>query len=129
MPLSLNGSQYFISIIDDYSRRVWVYFFKNKNEAFTKFKEWKVLVENQTSCKVRNLRTDNRLEFCSKEFNDYCAKNGITRHTTYSNIPQQNDLAERMNMTILDKVRYLLCFFFFFVISFRVLHVSFGKFH
>ena len=38
-PLSLNGYQYFMSLIDDYSRRVWVYFLKHKNEAFTKFKE------------------------------------------------------------------------------------------
>ena len=39
MPLSLNGSQYFMTIVDDFSRRVWVYFLKHKNEAFAKFKE------------------------------------------------------------------------------------------
>ena len=81
---------------------------KHKNEAFSKFKEWKVLVENQTDCKIRNLRTNNGLEFCNKEFDDYCAKNGITRHRTCSDTPQQNGLAKRMDRTILDKVRCML---------------------
>ena len=108
VPLSLNGSQYFMSIVDDYSRRVWVYFLKHKNEAFAKFKEWKVLVENQTSCKIKNLRTDNGLQFCCKEFNDFCSKNGTTIHRTCSDTPQQNGLVERMNRIILDKVRCML---------------------
>ena len=69
-----------MTLVDDYSRRVWVYFLKNKNEAFTKFKEWKLFVENQTSKKIKRLRTDNGLEYCNKEFNDYCAKYGISRH-------------------------------------------------
>ncbi|GJT97707.1 retrovirus-related pol polyprotein from transposon TNT 1-94 [Tanacetum coccineum] len=45
---SMSGCRYFLSIVDDYSRRVWVHFLRHKNEAFSKFKEWKQLVENQT---------------------------------------------------------------------------------
>ncbi|GKC00659.1 retrovirus-related pol polyprotein from transposon TNT 1-94, partial [Tanacetum coccineum] len=41
---SLGGKRYFLSIVDDYSRRVWVYILKFKHEAFGKFKEWKQLV-------------------------------------------------------------------------------------
>jgi len=33
------GGSYFMSIIDDYSRRVWVYILKNKSDTFEKFKE------------------------------------------------------------------------------------------
>ena len=32
------GAQYFMSLIDDYSKKAWVYFLKNKSEAFAKFK-------------------------------------------------------------------------------------------
>nr|GEU44869.1 zinc finger, CCHC-type [Tanacetum cinerariifolium] len=46
--------RYFLSIIDDYSRRVWVYFLRHKNEVFSKFKEWKQLVENQTGTPQHN---------------------------------------------------------------------------
>ena len=108
VPMSLTGYQYFMSIIDDYSRRVWVYFLKHKNQAFAKFKEWKIMVENQTGKRLKKLRTDNGLEFCNREFNDYCTKQGIARHRTCTETPQQNGLAERMNRTILDKVRCML---------------------
>lgn len=39
VPLSLSKSQYFISLIDDYSRKVWIYFLKTNSEAFDKFVE------------------------------------------------------------------------------------------
>ncbi|GJS34884.1 retrovirus-related pol polyprotein from transposon TNT 1-94 [Tanacetum coccineum] len=63
---SLGGKRYFLSIVDDYSRRVWVYILRFKHEAFGKFKEWKQLVENQTGRTVKKLRTDNGLEFCNR---------------------------------------------------------------
>ncbi|GKC52017.1 retrotransposon protein, putative, ty1-copia subclass, partial [Tanacetum coccineum] len=44
----MSGCRYFLAIVDDFSRRVWVHFLRHKNEAFSKFKEWKQLVENQT---------------------------------------------------------------------------------
>ena len=36
---TLGGGSYFLTMIDDYSRRVWIYILKNKSEAFQKFKE------------------------------------------------------------------------------------------
>ncbi|GKD72910.1 retrovirus-related pol polyprotein from transposon TNT 1-94 [Tanacetum coccineum] len=58
---SLGGKRHFLSIVDDYSRRVWVYILRFKHEAFGKFKEWKQLVENQTGKTVKKLRKDNGL--------------------------------------------------------------------
>lgn len=54
------------------------------------------------------LKTDNGLEFCNKEFDKFCENNGILRHRTVRFTPQQNEVAERMNRTLLDKVRCLL---------------------
>ena len=34
------GCSYFLSIIDDYSGRVWIFVLKNKSDTFGKFKEW-----------------------------------------------------------------------------------------
>ncbi|GKE99104.1 retrovirus-related pol polyprotein from transposon TNT 1-94 [Tanacetum coccineum] len=81
-----------------------VNFLRYKNEAFSKFKEWKQLVENQTSRKLKKLRTDNGLKFCNQKFNNLCKENWITRHLTVAGTPQQNGLAERMNMMLLNKV-------------------------
>lgn len=63
---SLGGCRYFLSSIDDYSRMVWVYVLKNKDEVLEKFKRWKPLVETQTNLKVKSLRTYNSLEFYNK---------------------------------------------------------------
>ncbi|KAF5775409.1 putative RNA-directed DNA polymerase [Helianthus annuus] len=102
---SLGGARYFMTVIDDFSRRVWVFILKHKSEAFKKFKEWKIYIENQTERKIKKLRTDNGLEYCNKEFEELCAESGIGRHLTIPGTPQQNGLAERMNRTLLERVR------------------------
>ncbi|GJT21084.1 retrovirus-related pol polyprotein from transposon TNT 1-94 [Tanacetum coccineum] len=84
---SLGSKRYFLSIIDDYSRRVWVYILRFKHEAFGKFKEWKQLVENQTGRTVKKPRTDNGLEFCNWKFEQLCIKSGIARHLTVAGTP------------------------------------------
>ncbi|GJV93371.1 retrotransposon protein, putative, ty1-copia subclass [Tanacetum coccineum] len=105
---SLGGARYMLTIIDDFSRSVWPYFLKHKSEAFSAFKEWKVMVETQTGKKVKKLRTDNGMEFCSNEFNSYCKSKGIVRHYTIPHTPQQNGVVERMNRTIISKARCML---------------------
>jgi len=42
---SLGGSQYYVTFIDDTTRKVWVYFLKNKSDVFYVFKRWKQEVE------------------------------------------------------------------------------------
>src|SRR5947207_4662655 len=66
------------------------------------------MVENQTEKKVKKLRTDNGMEFCSNQFNSYCKSEGIVRHYTIPYTPQQNGVAERMNRTIISKARCML---------------------
>ena len=66
---SHGGAHYMLTFIDDFSRKVWVYFLKHKSEAFQRFKEWKIMAEKQIGKSVKNLRTDNGLELCSNDFN------------------------------------------------------------
>jgi transposase InsO family protein len=106
--VSLGGAKYFLSIIDDYSRRVWIIVLKSKFETFNKFKDWMKLVENQTGRIVKKIRSDNGLEFCNKEFKLLCKGKGIGRHLSVPVTPQKNGLAEKINMTLLNKVRCLL---------------------
>jgi hypothetical protein len=91
---SFGGCHYMLTIIDDYSRRVFTYFLKYKHEAFDAFKAWKVMVEKQTERKVKVLRTDNGMEFCSNEFKFFYKKEDIIRHHTIPHTPQQNGVAE-----------------------------------
>ncbi|KAH0754753.1 hypothetical protein KY290_025023 [Solanum tuberosum] len=45
---SLGGKCYMMTLTDDFSRKVLVYFLRHKNEDFLKFKKFKALVDNQT---------------------------------------------------------------------------------
>lgn len=103
--ISKGGYRYLLTFIDDYSRKVWVYFLKSKYEVLINFKQFKALIENQTGKKIKRFRTDNGLEFCSGEFNEFCKNEGIVRHRTVRRTPQQNGVAERMNRTLLERAR------------------------
>lgn len=65
---SISSFVYFVSFIDDYSRRTWIYFLKSKTQVFSWFKEFKALMENQTGKRIKCVRTNNGGEFCSIEF-------------------------------------------------------------
>ena len=56
---SLSGYAYYVTFIDDYSRKTWIYFLKAKDEVFGKFKEFKALIENHSERRIKTLRTDN----------------------------------------------------------------------
>ena len=68
--ISLRGYVYYVSFIDDFSRKTWRYLLKWKNKVFNKFKKFKALVENQNERKIKTLRSDNGGEFTSKEFKE-----------------------------------------------------------
>ena len=42
---SIGGARYFLTFIDDFSRKIWMYVLKSKSEVLARFKEWKTLVE------------------------------------------------------------------------------------
>jgi len=46
------------------------------------FKKFKALIENSTGRKIKKLKTDNGLQICETEFNEFCIVNGIARHKT-----------------------------------------------
>ena len=105
---SIGGSHYFVIFVDDFSRRVWVYTMRAKDEVLEIFVKWKKLVETQTGRKIKVLRSDNGGEYTSDPFLQVCQNEGIKRHFTVRHTPQQNGVAERMNSTLLEKVRYML---------------------
>jgi transposase InsO family protein len=105
---TLGGARYFMLIIDDFSRKVWVYFLTEKSQAFSKFEEWVFLVENETSMKVRKIRFDNGGEFISQVFHNFCSQRGITHQFSTPNTPQQNGVIERKNRTVQEMARTML---------------------
>jgi hypothetical protein len=85
---SLGKSIYYVSFIDDLSRKTWIYFLRKKSKVFDRFKEFKALVENQTEKQIKVLRIDSGGEFCGNEFEEFCKKCGIATKKTTPYTPQ-----------------------------------------
>ncbi len=106
--MSYGGALYFLTFIDDYSRKVWVYMLKRKADVLNVFKQFKAMVEKGTGKSIKCLRTNNGGEFTSGEFEQYCKDEGIVRHKTIVYTPQQNGVAERMNQTLMERARSMI---------------------
>ena len=104
----MNGEEYSMLLVDDFTRMTWVCLLKKKSEAFECFKIFKELVENEVELRIKCLRSDNGGEFTSKEFNLYCEEHGIKRQFSTARTPQQNGVAERKNRTVMEMARTML---------------------
>jgi transposase InsO family protein len=105
---SLGNFLYYVTFIDDFSRKTWIYFLKAKDEVFNKFQEFKALVENLSGRKIKVLRSDNGGEYTSNEFKDFCREAGIKRELTTPYNPQQNGVAERKNRSIVEAAKAMI---------------------
>lgn len=47
-PISNSNKMYFLSFIDDFSHKTWIYFLHEKSKAFTMFRSYKACVEKET---------------------------------------------------------------------------------
>ena len=103
-----NGNKYMLTFIDDYSRMCWVYLLKDKSQVFENFKTFHSMIKNETQLNIVILRTDNSGEYTSNAFEQYLKDNDIKHQTTIPYNLQQNDVAERMNRTLLNMVRSMM---------------------
>ena len=70
-------AKYFVTFIDNFTKKTFVYFLTQKSQVFDKFKEFKAFAENQTGIKLQKLWSDNRGEYKSKSFNNFCKEHSI----------------------------------------------------
>ena len=81
---------------------------KHKGVVLRLFVEWKKNMEKKTERKIKVLRSDNGREYTSDPFLLLYCNEGIERHFTVRKTLQQNGIAERMNITLLEKLRCML---------------------
>lgn len=70
------------------TRKVWVYFLKKKSKVIDTFRKWKVMVEKETSLKVKRLRSNSRGEYRDSKFREFYANNKIKMEKTVPMTPQ-----------------------------------------
>lgn len=84
---SLANSEYFILFTENYSRKLWIYFLRSKDQALEKFKIFINMIENQTGRKILTLRSDRGGEYLSKAFSEYLHDQGIVCQLTAACTP------------------------------------------
>ncbi|GJX93330.1 retrovirus-related pol polyprotein from transposon TNT 1-94 [Tanacetum coccineum] len=107
---TINGKKYILVIIDDYSRFTWVKFLRSKDETLEVFIKFLKQIQNGLNKTVRYIRTDNGTEFVNKVLTEYYESVGIFHQKTIPRTPQQNDVVERQNRTLVEAARTMLIF-------------------
>ena len=59
----IDGSKYFVIIVDDFSRMTWLFFLKHKAIAYASIKEFLMYVKTHFGKRVKIVRYDNGTEF------------------------------------------------------------------
>ncbi|MGF1973961.1 integrase catalytic domain-containing protein, partial [Staphylococcus aureus] len=72
MPPSINNKRYMIVFIDIFTRMVWPFFVKNRDESARCLKEFHQMAERQSDYgKLLAIRSDNAKEFTDGAFQTY----------------------------------------------------------
>nr|GFB61496.1 integrase, catalytic region, zinc finger, CCHC-type, peptidase aspartic, catalytic [Tanacetum cinerariifolium] len=105
---NINGKQYVLVIVDDYSRYTWVHFLRSKDEApeviITFLKRITVLLQSP----VIIIRTDNGTEFKNQVLKEYFDIVGISHQISSVRTLQQNGVVERRNQTLVEAARTII---------------------
>ncbi|KAD6118983.1 hypothetical protein E3N88_10254 [Mikania micrantha] len=106
--MSIEKKSYCLVITDDYSRFTWVFFLDKKDKTLEILKKFITLIENQKNLEMKVIRTDNGTEFRNQTLVDFCDEKGIARQYSATRTPQQNGVAERRNITLIEAARTML---------------------
>jgi transposase InsO family protein len=105
---TLGGRCYFLLLVDDLSRYMWVVVLGSKVKVANAIRHAQAAAEAECDRKLRVLHTDNCGEFTAAEFASYCADEGVKHHYSVSYSQQQNGVVERRNQTIVGMAQALL---------------------
>ena len=105
---SSGGNNYFLTLLDDYSRLSIVIPLARKSDVAQTVIDTITLLENQTGNRVKSVRSDNGTEYLNHKLEHFYRDKGIHMQTTNRYTPEQNGAAERLNRTLIEKVRPML---------------------
>ena len=84
---NLRGALYFATFIDGFSRKLWCFAMKSKDQVFQIFKNFHASVERKTGNKQKYIRVHNSSEYRGK-FEQYFHDHGIMLRGSVPKIPQ-----------------------------------------
>jgi transposase InsO family protein len=102
------GNRYFLLLVDDLIRYMWVATIPSKDRAAAAIKGIQARAEGESDLKLKELHTDCGGEFTAMEFTDYCVAEGMHRQHMAPYSPQQNGVIERQNRTVVETTKSML---------------------
>nr|GEU68633.1 hypothetical protein [Tanacetum cinerariifolium] len=105
---SINGKRYVLVIVDDYSRYTLTHFLRSKDETPKVLIDFLRLVQRGLQAQVRVVQTDKGTEFLNQSLHAYFTAEGIHHQTSVARTPEQNDVVERRNRTLVEAARTML---------------------
>jgi len=105
---SHQGFLYFVTWIDDKSRKVFVSTMKEKSKVAQHLRTFVARIELETSQKLKVLCSDGGGEYTTREVQSFLKEKGIKHKLTTADTPQHNGVAERMNCMLVEWVRTML---------------------
>ncbi|GFW78822.1 retrovirus-related Pol polyprotein from transposon TNT 1-94 [Trichonephila clavipes] len=96
------GEKYYLSVLDDYSRRMFIFPMCHKSDTYDILAKFIIRAERQLDLKVKAVRTDFGGEFIASILSDFFVERGIKHEKTNIYTPQQNGASERLNRTVID---------------------------
>jgi hypothetical protein len=104
-PATPSGNSYFLLLVDDHSRYMWISTLVSKNQAIAAIMDFQARAAGESGHKLSMLRTDKGGDFTSKQFTEYCVQEGVQRQLTVPYFPQQNGVIERHNAMVVGAAR------------------------
>jgi hypothetical protein len=104
--VAMNGERYFVTMLDDHSKFATVRVCKSKADVVASVTSTLTVLQTQSGCAVQRIRTDRGFEVFS--LSSFCLAQGTIHETTAGYTPRSNGAAERLNRTLLDRVRAML---------------------
>jgi transposase InsO family protein len=105
---SHDGYEYFVTWVDDKSRKVFINGIKLKSEVGERLKAFVERAELETGQRIVALRSDGGSEYTSNNVRKYLKGKGVKHEITTPDTLQHNGVAECMNRTLLNMVRAML---------------------
>ncbi|KAL0344878.1 UNVERIFIED_CONTAM: Retrovirus-related Pol polyprotein from transposon RE1 [Sesamum radiatum] len=102
-----NGCNYFLTIVDDFSRATWTFLLRYKTQVCHTLDMFFKMILTQFESKIQFLRSDNGTEFTNTSCHSLFNSLGILHQKSCPHTPQQNGVVERKHRHILEVARAL----------------------